>query len=619
MSRAATKRAPRARKPSARVQMEEHRLRLALHEQASHVEQLNLIDRALGANLKRLAEDMEARLAAQGEDRFGAGAWRGARDFSTSGRWNPPSSGADEEMATELPKLRRRSADLVRNNVWAATLVGSLVDQVVGTGFDLQSTARADMLDADEAFVEGWRQACEDVWARYVEEADVCEVCSAHDMARLALIGAVVRGDVFLIRRAASPSAPEREFRVRWQLVEADQVRTPIDEVDANDLRFGVKLGRFGRPIGYFVHDAFENDFHFVSKDKQTAYRFVRRIDPATGLPNVIHLMRPLRPGQTRGLPWLAPVIPTLDDVGQMNDAVVIREKLAASLTGFLKRNRLVPGALRGTDADGVTPLAKVKFRPGAVHVLDAGVDLQVPELKVPTTAYGEFVMTQMKGICAALGFPSIWALKDYAEANYSNLRGAALDARVLVENWQSFVGRGIYRTLWQTAIEEAWLDGRMGRYSREVQLLDGRGRRTQQWGEWMRVRTQGPVRGIIDLDKEVAAYALAVEKGFLTEADVHLLMTGRDWRDQKAQRRRELDEAARMRLSSLATKERIDAYAAAVTARAVTPQPDDEAQMRQDLGLPPLTVPAASVAPEPSQPAVAPPAEPAPEEVIPQ
>lgn len=574
------------------------RLELAYREQADHVESLNQVDRALTSHLSRIAAEMDDRASTREVDRFAMGAWRGARDFSTSGRWNPPSSGADEELADELPKLRRRSADLVRNNMWAATLVGSLVDQVIGTGFDLQSTTRADMVNADESFIDGWRRACEDVWVRYVEEADVCEVCSAHDLARLTYAGKVVRGDAFLVRRSSSPFAPQREFLTRWQLVEADQIRTPVDQMDAEDLRFGVKLGKFGRPIGYFVHETFENDFRFTTRDRSTAYKFIRRIDPATGIQNVVHLSRPARAGQTRGLPWLAPVIPALDDLGQFTDAAILREKLAASITMLLKRNRATPRSMRSgaEDGDGTTPLHKIRFRPGATYVTDPGVDVQVPELKIPTANYGDFLSANLKGICAALGFPSIWALKDYSEANYSNLRGAALDARVLVESEQAFVGRGVYRPLWQTAIEEAWLDGRMGRYSRDVQLLDARGNRTQLWSEWLRVRTQGPVRGIIDLDKEVSAYALAVEKGFLTEADVHLLMTGRDWRDQKAQRAREQLENRRLGLNGVEIKERVDTYAAAAQAGFITPTAEDQVQLRQELGLPDVAAPAPDV-----------------------
>ena len=49
----------------------------------------------------------------------------------------------------------------------------------------------------------------------------------------------------------------------------------------------------------------------------------------------VIHIFMPLRAGQTRGEPWLSPVMPAMKQLGGFREAAVINARIGASKMGF--------------------------------------------------------------------------------------------------------------------------------------------------------------------------------------------------------------------------------------------------------------------------------------------
>ena len=52
----------------------------------------------------------------------------------------------------------------------------------------------------------------------------------------------------------------------------------------------------------------------------------------------IMHLFRPLRPGQIRGEPWLARALVKLNELDQYDDAELVRKKTAAMFAGFVTR-----------------------------------------------------------------------------------------------------------------------------------------------------------------------------------------------------------------------------------------------------------------------------------------
>jgi capsid protein len=70
----------------------------------------------------------------------GLGGYRGARtDLRTTGGWFTGSGNADAASLGDLPTLRDRSRDLLRNSPLSVGAIGTVVQSVVGTGLALQA------------------------------------------------------------------------------------------------------------------------------------------------------------------------------------------------------------------------------------------------------------------------------------------------------------------------------------------------------------------------------------------------------------------------------------------------------------------------------------------------
>jgi len=72
------------------------------------------------------------------------------------GDWIIPHGAPDELAAKDLPTLRRRSADLTRNNPLAAGAISTKVQGVGGTGLKLNAAIDRGLLGLDDEAADAW-------------------------------------------------------------------------------------------------------------------------------------------------------------------------------------------------------------------------------------------------------------------------------------------------------------------------------------------------------------------------------------------------------------------------------------------------------------------------------
>ena len=128
-----------------------------------------------------------------------------------------------------------------------------------------------------------------------------------------------------------------------------------------------------------------------IALGRRRAYWMVSRCIPArwrcsgersvtspagAGCEGMLHLFDRLRPGQVRGVPWLAPVILKLRDLDENDDADLVRKKIEACFAAFVTggRRRGDVGLCR-TDADGGRKVES--FEPGMIEYLAPGKDVK--------------------------------------------------------------------------------------------------------------------------------------------------------------------------------------------------------------------------------------------------
>ena len=78
------------------------------------------------------------------------GGYTGARkDRRQTSSWNTVDGSADNVTLPDLPELRQRSRDLLRNAPLACGAVSTVVTNVVGTGLKVQSHLDREVLNPD--------------------------------------------------------------------------------------------------------------------------------------------------------------------------------------------------------------------------------------------------------------------------------------------------------------------------------------------------------------------------------------------------------------------------------------------------------------------------------------
>lgn len=352
-------------------------------------------------------------------------------------------SSADSELRGAISILRDRSRDLARNNEFAKRYLGLLKNNIIGdNGFSLQvkatmSNGAMDQIgntEIEQGFLNwGKKGSC---------TAD--GTMSWRDCQLLAMESLARDGEFLVVIHRGKQFTDS----IALEFLEVDQLDHELNKSakeGGNEIRMGVELDKFKRPIAYHILSSHPND------DAHTTYsRSKHRRVPAD---QVIHGFLKLRAGQTRGEPWMAPVIPALKQVGALREAAVINARVGASKMGFFTS----PGGdgFVADDLDGQIPIMDAD--PGTFHQLPTGVDFKSFDPQYPSNEFEAFHKVVMKGIAAGLGVSYTALASDLEATSYSSIRQGALEERDNYKGIQRFVEEHFIRPVF-----DAWLRNAM-------------------------------------------------------------------------------------------------------------------------------------------------------------
>lgn len=293
----------------------------------------------------------------------GAAGGRRGWGMGTFGRINP-------ETAAAGPALRSRASYLAMNNPWIANAVGNLTGALVGPG--IQPSAKHPEVEVRKALNRYFEQWCSRADAEGRTDFAGLQTAVAQSM--------VVAGEALAL---ISETADGPRLRVLPPEV-LDESKS-LELSDGRAIFSGVELDAAGRRVGYWI---------IPERPGQVwqTYAPSVRVDAES----VIHVYRPLAPGQLRGVSWLAPVILPASDFDKLCDALLKGAQVSAMMAGFIRD-------LNGTGEafDGDVP----SLEPGALIRLPAGTDIT---FNSPQQAQqmGEFVRLNLQQLAAGLGLP---------------------------------------------------------------------------------------------------------------------------------------------------------------------------------------------------------------------
>ena len=403
---------------------------------------------------------------------------------------------ADSEIKPVLKKIRARSRDLARNNEYVKGYLDLLKTNVVGEkGFSLQVKA----LDSRGMLDQPGNQAIEDAWYRWCQMGNptVDGVRSFVDLQKLVIAAVARDGECILVKHRGR----DFEHTIAYQVLEADQLDVEKSErlPNGNEVRMGVELNRYKKPVAYHFLNYHPGDYDFTSQSVSKKHTRVLA-------ENVIHVYDPLRGGQTRGEPWITSAVPALKQLSAYREAAVINARIGASKMGFFTSpggDGYVPD---DTDDEGVPSM---EVEPGLFQQLPRGMEFSTFDPTYPNNEFHSFHKSILKGIATGLGISYVSLSNDLESTSYSSIRQGALIERDSYKSMQQFMidhfVMKVYKSWLEAAMEMGVISLPMRTFDKFYSASSFRGR---AWS-W------------VDPVKEMNAAVTGVQNGILSLQDV--------------------------------------------------------------------------------------------------
>jgi len=453
--------------------------------------------------------------------------FRGAEKNRLRSSWLPGGGSPDEDLLPEIEDLRERSRDLNRNDAHAAGITSTMVTNVVGTGIKPQSRIDKDSLGISEETADNFQKKAERVWQRWVSFADSTERMDFYEIQQLVDRQILENGEVILLPLMLEDKA--RPYMLALEVVEADRLETPGDKRNDKSIRSGVEIGERGQPVAYWIRKTHPGDTTLRLRTPKSDQFMRIPAKNKLGRPNVLHLYWVLRPGQTRGIPFFAPVMTLFKDLADYLEAELIAARISACFALFVEKNSdAYSAAYNRADKTNTEGQRIEELEPGMIDYLAPGEKITSFKPERPGGTFEPFVDRILRAISAALGLPYELVAKDFSKTNYSSARAALLQAYRYFRCRQEWLSRRLCQPTWEMVLEEAYLKNELPIENFYEYRLD-----------WVRVRWIAPGWPWVDPLKEVKAAKEAVQTNISSLAD-EVAGQGKDWEEVFEQRARE-------------------------------------------------------------------------------
>lgn len=454
---------------------------------------------------------------------YGKRMYQNAKVSRLTDGWSASNGSADGELVSSLAVLRSRSRALVRDSSYAKRAKVIVVNNVVGTGIGMQAQVKSVRGELNARV----NDQIEEAWAEW------CRADSCHTGGRLhfADLERAVMAQVF--------EAGEAFLRIHWrpfgasavpfalELIEAERVvddyASPyLSAHDGNEVRMGVEVDQFHRPMAYWIRKRHPNDIRFGM------WRGSEEVERVSA-DQILHLCTIDRWPQTRGEPWLHTAARRLNDMDGYSEAEITRARVQACNVGAIETPE--DASSFGAEQDDGT--VEMEVEPGVFKRLSPGEKLNALAPTSPNPAMDPFMRYMLREVAAGTG-PSYESLsRDYSQGNYSSSRLALLDDRDLWRHLQWWLVRDFRERVHRIWTRQAVLARAIAAISIEEYVSN------PKKFEAARFRPRG--WSWIDPTKEVEAFRIAVRSGFMTLQDV-VSTSGADFEELIDQRKREIE-----------------------------------------------------------------------------
>lgn len=418
-------------------------------------------------------------------------AFEGARTDRTTADWLSTGRDINEELRTQLEKLRNRSRELEQNGDHARRFLAQVQIHVVGSaGFNLQvkGTLRNGKLDKrnnkiiEKAFWTWAKRGCCDVTGRY----------ALADIERLAIRTCARDGEHLIRLHDLQPTA-RNPFGFALEILDPARLDTNLndDPRDGNRIRMGIEYDRAGAPVAYYLLRRTDGSRHGNTYDRVPAE-------------NIIHDFMSDRPEQLRGIPWMASAMVRMHQLGEYEDSALVAAREGANKMGFFS----TPGGTLKALSDDTDANGELISESSAGHFsnMPPGYQFTPYNPDYPHQNFESFMRGHLRSIAMGLGVSYHGLTGDLSQVNFSSSRTGTLEEReswMVMQDW--FAGGTLER------IYTRWFSAAMMNKQIKINVKLDLDEALQRYGEHL---WQGRRWPWIDPKKDIDAAIAAITAG---------------------------------------------------------------------------------------------------------
>ena len=438
-----------------------------------------------------------------------------------------------EDIEDNLSVLRQRARDLYMGGSSLSTgAVKTMRTNVVGIGLKLKSTVDREFLNISEEAANTLERNIErefELWADSTN-CDLQRLDTFTELQQLAFLNWLISGDVIatlpITKRVNSP------YDLRINLIEADRLCNPQNDLLNPLIIEGVEHNKKGEVVAYHIAK------HHPLEFNTTTYEWIKveAYGKTTGRRNVLHLMNRERIGQCRGVPFVAPIIEDLKQLGRYTEAELMAAVISGMYTIFIEHENSAEGEPLGSVVDENQQVDRgdeksLEIGNGLIMDLEPGAKAHDTNPGRPNSQFDPFITSISRYIGAALEIPYEILLKHFS-SSYSASRGALLEFFKAVKMYRAWLTNDFCQPVFEEWLSEAVAKGRIHApgFFRDPAI-----KKAYCKAEW-----NGPSTGQLDPLKEVNAAEKRVQNGFSTRARETVELTGMEYNRNIEQLKRE-------------------------------------------------------------------------------
>jgi lambda family phage portal protein len=317
---------------------------------------------------------------------------------------------------------------------------------------------------------------------------------------------------VRIVREAAGRSRVPISFEL-LSCEQLDDLYTGQSEIPGRHWRMGIEYdNRTNRRTRYAVLNRHPNDAELPNGALDLhKHTFVDAAD-------IIHVFLPSEIGQTREIPWLLPILTTIQHISEYEQAHWTRKRVTNNMLGFIQRPEPdAPGMMGSTsslatETDATTGEVISRSSPGQwVELLPGEVPVP-PNFGPDDQMYPQVLKTMLRRIASGSGLSYAGLTKDFSDTTYSSSRMSELQDR---DSWRTIQQQLI--SIFHQRVYEEWLSAAIISGSLPIDLFgdfytDPERYNSPTWipRSW----------SFVDPGREMQAYAVARNLGLQSAGD---------------------------------------------------------------------------------------------------